>query len=68
MDLQKYPTDMDWMPGTRGVNDVFAIGYADGSFEIVTKLGKVEKSVAEAHKGAVNLKFFPSTIWIGHLS
>lgn len=53
MDLTKFPTDMDWQPGTRGVNDTVAIGYADGSFELVTKLGKVDKSVADAHKGAV---------------
>ena len=52
-EMKKYPTDMDWMPGTRGVNDIFAIGFADGSFELITKLGKVEKSVADAHKGAV---------------
>jgi len=53
LDLTKYPTDMDWMPGTRGVNDILAIGYADGSFELVTKLGKVEKAVPDSHKGAV---------------
>jgi len=41
------------MPGTRGVNDIFAIGYADGSFELITKLGKIEKAVADSHKGAV---------------
>jgi len=53
IDLTKYPTDMDWMPGTRGVNDQFAISYADGSFDLITKLGKTEKSVSDAHKGAI---------------
>ncbi len=54
MELDLFPTDLDWLPMTKGVNDVFAIGFIDGSFRLITKLGKVEKVVADAHKnGAV---------------
>ncbi len=53
MELDQFVTDTDWMPGTKGVNDLVAIGFADGSYKLVTKLAKVEKHVADAHKGAV---------------
>jgi hypothetical protein len=53
MELEQYVTDTDWMPGTKGVNDLVAIGFADGSFKLVTRLAKVEKHVTDAHKGAV---------------
>jgi len=43
---------------SKGVNDVVAIGYIDGSFRLINKLGKIEKVNADAHKnGAVFLKF-----------
>jgi intraflagellar transport protein 80 len=39
---------------SKGINDVVAIGYIDGSFRLISKLGKVEKVNADAHKnGAV---------------
>ena len=39
---------------TKGVNDLFAIGFIDGSYKLITKLGKVDKVVPDAHKnGAV---------------
>ncbi len=41
---------------TKGVNDVCAVGFIDGSFKLITKLGKIEKVVSDAHKnGAVRL-------------
>jgi intraflagellar transport protein 80 len=37
---------------------VFAVGFADGSFRIYNKSGKVEKTVADAHtKSIINLKW-----------
>lgn len=44
---------MDFLPGTRGINDMLAIGFADGSLRIQQKTGKVERHVNEAHKGAI---------------
>lgn len=35
---------------SKGVNDVVAIGYIDGSFRLISKLGKIEKVMADAHK------------------
>ena len=48
-------TDVQWLPGaTRpGVpaNDVFAAACSDGTFKIIARGGRLEKSV-EAHRGA----------------
>ena len=55
MDLDNFATEMDCIPGIKGANDLFAIGFADGSFKLVTRLGKIDKTVNEAHKGAVIL-------------
>ena len=70
MDLSHYPTDMDWMPGTKGAGDICAIAFANGSFQLVTKIGKVEKDVKDAHKGAVrvldgcgNIRMTPSDVF-----
>lgn len=52
-----YPTDMHWFPKTNmggkksGVPDIFAMGSSDGKFFIMSKNGKIEKTV-DAHKGA----------------
>ena len=53
-----YPTDMHWFPKTNmgnnkkiGSPDIFAMGSSDGKFFIMSKNGKIEKSV-DAHKGA----------------
>jgi hypothetical protein len=32
---------------------VFAVGFVDGSFKLITKAAKIEKAVPDAHKGAV---------------
>ena len=58
MEFQNYCTDLDWLPILKGVNDSFAIGSVDGSFRIVTRLAKVDKTIPDAHKGAVNNLFF----------
>jgi WD40 repeat protein len=52
LELESYPTDIDF-PISKALSDCFAIGFGDGSFRLVNKVGKVEKSVVEAHKGAV---------------
>jgi len=44
---------MDWMPTGKGAAEVLALGCSDGSFKLVSKTGRIEKSVAEAHSGAI---------------
>lgn len=34
MDLESFATDFDFLPGTRGINDIIAFGFADGSIRI----------------------------------
>lgn len=55
--LDAYYTAMHWYPvsskkNQAGGTDVFAVACTDGSFKIVGRSGRVEKSV-EAHRGAV---------------
>mmetsp|Transcript_45447 Transcript_45447/g.72922 ORF Transcript_45447/g.72922 Transcript_45447/m.72922 type:complete len:761 (-) Transcript_45447:178-2460(-) len=54
-DIDGYVTDMQWFPGasksTVAGNDVFAASCSDGTFKVVSRGGRVEKSV-EAHRGA----------------
>lgn len=57
MDLENYATDMDWQPGAKGTSDLLAVGFVDGSFKLITKLAKTEKTVTDAHKGAVTLLY-----------
>ncbi|XP_063772228.1 intraflagellar transport protein 80 homolog isoform X1 [Pseudophryne corroboree] len=52
-----YPIDIHWYPKNggnkkQGQSDMFALTSSDGKFHLISKLGKVEKSV-EAHSGAV---------------
>lgn len=45
-ELDSFPTSIDWMPaGNKGVNDIVAIGFSDGSFKLITRLGKLDKEV-----------------------
>lgn len=45
--------DMSWLPPSRGVSELFAVACSDGSFKLISKSGREEKAVAEAHVGAV---------------
>jgi len=53
MDIDVQVMDMDWMPTGKGASEVLALACSDGSFKLVSKAGRVEKSVAEAHTGAI---------------
>ena len=44
---------MDWFPIAKGSQEVLALGCSDGSFKLISKAGRVEKSVAEAHQTAI---------------
>jgi len=55
--LDSYCTDLHWFPVAskrqQAGNDIFAVACTDGSFKIIAMNGRVEKTVADAHKGAV---------------
>jgi intraflagellar transport protein 80 len=40
---------MDWFPTAKGSQEVLAIGCADGSFKFMSKSGRIEKTVPDAH-------------------
>lgn len=51
---------MDWNPATsKGVNEVLALGFSDGSFRFISRAGKLEKEVKGAHKDAAVQTSFP---------
>ncbi|KAM9696733.1 intraflagellar transport protein 80 homolog isoform 2-T4 [Dama dama] len=52
-----YPIDLHWFPKSLGIKkqtqaEIFVLTSSDGKFHLISKLGRVEKSV-EAHCGAV---------------
>ncbi len=53
MDIDTPVLSMDWYPSGKGSNEVLAVACSDGSYKLVSKLGRVEKSVAEAHASAI---------------
>jgi len=53
MDIDVPVIDMDWFPTGKGANECVALACSDGSFKLVSKAGRVEKSVAEAHTSAI---------------
>lgn len=60
MELDQYPTDIAYLAVNKGQpgNDVFAIGFVNGSFRLISKTGKLERTVGEAHSGAlISLKW-----------
>lgn len=44
---------MDVYNRGKGSNDQIVVGFENGSLKFLNKLGKVEKSVEDAHKGSV---------------
>jgi len=53
MDIDAQVITLDWFPIAKGSQEVLALGCADGSFKLISKAGRVEKSVAEAHQTAI---------------
>lgn len=43
---------MDWLPG-KASTETLAMACSDGSFKLMSKAGRIEKSVAEAHLTAI---------------
>jgi intraflagellar transport protein 80 len=53
MEIDVPVLDMDWFPTGKGANEQVALACSDGSFKLVSKAGRVDKNVAEAHTGAI---------------
>jgi intraflagellar transport protein 80 len=53
MDIDIPVIDMDWFPTGKGAQEVLALACTDGSFKLVSKAGRVEKNVQEAHSSAI---------------
>lgn len=53
MTIDQTVLDMDWLPTGKGANEVVALACSDGSFKLVNKTGRVEKSVGDAHASAI---------------
>ena len=52
LDIDTPVLSMDWLPG-KGNQETLAVACSDGSFKLVSKTGRVEKTVAEAHATAI---------------
>ena len=53
LDLDSFAVDHDWVPINKGISDTLAVGFADGSFKLYNKNGKIEKNVTDAHKKCI---------------
>ncbi len=53
MDIDVPVMDMDWLPSGKGAAEVVALACSDGSFKLVSKAGRVEKNITEAHASAI---------------
>ena len=53
MDIETPVLAMDWYPSGKGTTEILAVACSDGSFKLISKAGRVEKSVAEAHQTAI---------------
>ena len=49
MDIDFNVLAMDWYPNAKGSNEVLAVACADGSFKLISKAGRVDKNVPDAH-------------------
>ncbi len=49
---ETYATDIHWVPGGGKKKELFVLACTNGRFLLVSRLGRVEKSV-EGHKGAI---------------
>lgn len=53
MDLEIPCIDIDWLPSTRTAGELLAIACANGSIKLMSKAGRIEKSVENAHSGCI---------------
>jgi len=54
MELDNYYTAMEWGPNLKSGNESLALGTSDGQLKIISRTGKLEKVINDAHATAVN--------------
>ena len=47
------PTCEDWLTSSRGTGNLLAVGFEDGSIQLINQNGQTDKNIAKAHEGAV---------------
>ena len=52
--MENYITYMDWSPNSKSGNEILAIGTSEGVLKLISKAGKTDKTVNDAHNTAVN--------------
>lgn len=53
MDIDAQVISMDWFPIAKGSQELLSLGCSDGSFKLISKAGRIEKNVMEAHQTAI---------------
>jgi intraflagellar transport protein 80 len=52
-DLEVPAIDMDWLPTARAASELLAIGCANGAIKMMSKSGRIERTIDRAHNGSV---------------
>ena len=53
MDLDVTCVDIDWFPCARTSSELLAIAGSNGSIRLMSKSGRIEKSIDKAHNGCI---------------
>jgi intraflagellar transport protein 80 len=53
LDLDIPCIDIDWFPSSRSGSELLAIGCTNGSIKLMSKSGRIEKSVENTHSGSI---------------
>ena len=53
MDLDSYATAIEWGSTLKSGNDCIALGTCDGTLKLISRLGKLEKEITNAHSTAI---------------
>ena len=53
MDIDTYCTALEWGPSLKSGNDCIALGTSDGTLKVISRTGKVEKIIENAHSTAI---------------
>ena len=52
-EFKQTPTCLDWLRSSRGQGHYLAVGFADGTIQLINQNGQTDKAVQKAHNGAV---------------
>jgi WD40 repeat protein len=53
LELDSFITYMEWSPNIKSGNETLAIGTSEGALKLISKAGKNDKTVNDAHNTAV---------------